>query len=613
MITKQYQCPIKKPLIGQFFIFGPLVFLIPLLFSTSTIDPVLSPRFYAWSVFTLFLCVSVFLESRWHPNRYDFSKLKRPIFFVFVCHLAFAAVSLTQTINLSEGLFEWLKLCLSFIFFSISCLVIKGDRYGIRKLAKVLIVLGTLLSVIGICQNFGIAFTSIPGNYVIYLTMAHKNLFASALFLILPFVLFGIYSFPGIWQIVSKFALSGICLSMLLTRSRTVWVAIISATLFLTIVCFSKNRKTGDREFFKKFDVKKCLNLFSAGLIISFCFIYIYSHNDFRFSLAAGENKISTFQADPFSQTIFSLGTLKERIWLWKNSIEVVKKNPLMGVGLGQWRLIFPVYGKVQKFRQSDDGRAEIFFQSPQNDFIWVLSETGIIGLLSYLSILGIAIFYALKFFFKSNDTDNRALAIFMLFGIIGYMVIAFFSFPKERIVHNIFLMLILACIVSTYHRTFPKPKVGRCSSILFFNILVVFLLCFCVIVGCIRLNSEIHVKEALAARREGDWKKVISEIDKADSPFYQLDPASVPLAWYQGNANYSMEQFGKALDDFKKAYQIHPNHIHVLNNLGTGYAQAGDYENAAKYYKKALDVCPGFAEARINLGVLYFHMGAFA
>ena len=50
-----------------------------------------------------------------------------------------------------------------------------------------------------------------------------------------------------------------------------------------------------------------------------------------------------------------------------------------------------------------------------------------------------------------------------------------------------------------------------------------------------------------------------------------------------------------------------------MLNNLGTGYAQTGDYENAAKYYKKALDVWPGFAEARINLGVIYFHMGDFA
>jgi tetratricopeptide (TPR) repeat protein len=37
-----------------------------------------------------------------------------------------------------------------------------------------------------------------------------------------------------------------------------------------------------------------------------------------------------------------------------------------------------------------------------------------------------------------------------------------------------------------------------------------------------------------------------------------------------------------------------------------------GEYDKAIEYYKKALDVWPGFAEARINLGVIFFHMGDF-
>ncbi|MDB4442662.1 tetratricopeptide repeat protein, partial [bacterium] len=189
----------------------------------------------------------------------------------------------------------------------------------------------------------------------------------------------------------------------------------------------------------------------------------------------------------------------------------------------------------------------------------------------------------------------------------------AFFSFPKERIVHNIFLVLILACIVSVYHQSFPKPNNASYHKILCINILAIFLLTFCAVVGYTRLESEAHLRSALAARQTGDWQTLRSEIDKADSPFYQLDPASVPLAWYRGIAKYSMGKYGEAFEDFKRAYQIHPNHIHVLNNLGTSYAQAGDNENAAKYYKKALDVWPGFTEARINLGVIYFHMGDFA
>jgi tetratricopeptide (TPR) repeat protein len=328
---------------------------------------------------------------------------------------------------------------------------------------------------------------------------------------------------------------------------------------------------------------------------------------------SSGKNKVSAAQLTPFVEPVWSLNTLNERFFLWHKSLAMAKANPLLGVGLGQWRLTFPAHGKIRQFRKSDEGRlAEISFKRPHNDYVWVLSETGMIGLLSYLAIVGIAIFYALKIYFKSDDTDNRALAIFMLFGIIGYMVISFFSFPKERIVPSIFFMLNLACIVSTYHRSFPKKFKFNRQQFFFINSLTLIVLSFCMIVGYICLDSETHVKKALIARQETNWQTVIEEIDKAESSFYQLDPVSVPLAWYRGVANQLLGRLDEALDDFKRAYQIHPNHIHVLNNLGTGYAQTGDYENAAEYYKKALDVWPEFAEARINLGVIYFHLGDF-
>jgi len=80
------------------------------------------------------------------------------------------------------------------------------------------------------------------------------------------------------------------------------------------------------------------------------------------------------------------------------------------------------------------------------------------------------------------------------------------------------------------------------------------------------------------------------------------MDPASTPLPWYRGIANFSLGNTAEALEDFKKAYRIHPYHIHVLNNLGTCYALSGDYQTASKYYKKAIAISPGFIEAVDNL-----------
>jgi tetratricopeptide (TPR) repeat protein len=69
--------------------------------------------------------------------------------------------------------------------------------------------------------------------------------------------------------------------------------------------------------------------------------------------------------------------------------------------------------------------------------------------------------------------------------------------------------------------------------------------------------------------------------------------------------ANFLLGHRAQALDDFKKAYAHHPNHIHVLNNLGTCYALLQHPEKAIEFYLKALEISPGFERCLINLRTL--------
>jgi O-antigen ligase len=590
------------------------VFLISGLFSNMTLDPVLLPRFLVGSIFVFGFVLMIAIQVTNSQTGFDFGIIHRVIFLAFICYLTISGLSLINAINLTEGLFEWLKLFLFTAFFYSALLIILKNRNGITILVRGIILTATILSGIGICQYYRLAFTSIPGNYIIYATLANKNLYASALFLMLPFAAYSVYRFSRFWQLAGWIAVISLLFSVFLARARTIWLAIIIATVAVVVMIIIKHReeiRLGWQKWirFNRYKIASGLLFF---LVLTITLVQL-SDEIVNSLPSAGVNKVSTSELNPFVEPVWSMNTLKERFFLWDKSIAMAKANPLLGVGLGQWRLTFPAYGKIQQFRESDEGPVEIHFRRPHNDYVWVLTETGMIGLLSYLAILGVAIIYALKIYFKSDDANNRALAIFMLFGIIGHMVTSFFSFPKERILHNIIFMLNLACIVSTYHRSFPKKYKFNRQQILIINCLTLIALSFCMIVGFICLDSETHVKKALTARQEKDWQTVIAEIDKAESSFYQIDPVSVPLAWYRGVANQLMGQLGKALDDFKRAYQIHPNHIHVLNNLGTGYAQTGDYENAASYYKKALEVWPEFAAARINLGIIYFHLGDFA
>jgi tetratricopeptide (TPR) repeat protein len=294
---------------------------------------------------------------------------------------------------------------------------------------------------------------------------------------------------------------------------------------------------------------------------------------------------------------------------IWRKSAEAIKDNLFLGLGCGNWRIVHLSYGLDKMPKRA---LKNVFFQRPHNDYIWVLSETGIFGFMFYMSLFVVTFIYIFKIITQHPDGNHKLLSLLMFFGIVGYMVDAFFSFPKERIFHSILLLLMTAIVTSIYHQFIGcKRAVPR----LFMFVLIVpsfALLLFAIAIGYIRLNAEIYTKRAYAARAVQNWPAVISEIDKAYSVFATLDPMSTPLQWYRGEAHFLMNNIPQAFVDYKKAYKAHPYHIHVLNNLATCYEMQGKHDEAIEYYNKALKIHPKFEEALINLGAAYYNAGRY-
>jgi O-antigen ligase len=589
-----------------FVLIGITVFIIPFLFSSALIDPVLLPRFLVWSILLFVLTLLISIRSLKKPVGIDVTIVRRTIFLTITGYLLFSAFSLINAINITEAIFELMKLFLSVAFLYVATLAINGRKDGIVILVRCVAVSGILLSIIGICQYYCVAFGSIPGNYAVYATMANKNLFASFLFLLFPFVLYGVLKFSGFWRFVSLASMTVILISIAITEARSVWLAMIISTIIIALIIVIFYRKLGILDGTRSFYIERsthCFIVISLVVLIAIISHLSYAKRVSQSILSTHQTAIEQFA--PFTTSILSLSTLKERIALWRKSIRMIKDNPLFGVGLGQWKIVLPLYGKIERMWESEGGLNEVYFQRPHNDYLWVLSEAGLFGFFFYLSIFATSIFYIVRILHDSKDPDKKLFSILMLFGITGYMVISFFSFPKERIAHNVYLILIMASVLSIYHKSFPmKEKVAHPRvSLLQFPLMA--LLLICIVFGYGRLRSEFHTKSALDAQKDENWGLVIREINQADSLFYNMDPMSTPLPWYKGVANFSLGNIEEAFGDFKRAYEIHPNHIHVLNNLGTCYAVLGDYKRAAECYQKVLAISPEFDETIINLRVV--------
>jgi tetratricopeptide (TPR) repeat protein len=56
-----------------------------------------------------------------------------------------------------------------------------------------------------------------------------------------------------------------------------------------------------------------------------------------------------------------------------------------------------------------------------------------------------------------------------------------------------------------------------------------------------------------------------------------------------------------EALFRFNEAERLDPQNAHVQNNLGVAYEAAGNFDQALKHYKRALEIAPSSREAKAN------------
>ncbi len=73
------------------------------------------------------------------------------------------------------------------------------------------------------------------------------------------------------------------------------------------------------------------------------------------------------------------------RVYLWSGTFKMVKDNPVLGVGTGNFKIIYPLYRSAEEREVTPKG---ITYSKAHNDFLQIWAETGTLGLVCFLWIL---------------------------------------------------------------------------------------------------------------------------------------------------------------------------------------------------------------------------------
>ena len=562
------------------FLYFTFITFLPLVYSKSLIDPVLLPRQIYLSSFLIIILYFLYRKNKTGELVFSKSILKSNLFKVFLGVFLISLISVTYSISLSESLYTTSKYGIIFSLFVITTLLISNKKLRIIILAKA-VLLSVFLTFIIVCsqlfillksnQDLNLSVKSITGSF------ANKNLLSSTLFLSIPFLF--MLKFSGrFWKFFSIIIFTLLIPTILILQSKAVVLALVINLLVFSSLFYLFGKKKLKRNF-----------LFITSLLI---FLGISS-----FLIINNQDKFSM---------LTSSNTAYTRLDIWKNSIEMASKNLVLGVGSGNWKIHFPKFG-LNHFKLPKVRNGITVYQRPHNDFLGILCENGIFGLIFYASIFLIILFY-LAIIIKNRVGNFKTTYILMGSTLIGYILIALVDFPMERIGSQTFLSIIFSIITAKYFESKHNYTEKYISSIVLISLFS--LITFSFMVSSSRAKAEFNTKKLYNYYKQNNFRKANEIGDNYKNTFYKIDPTSTPIDWYNGVMHFSKGDIKKAKSFFENSFKENPYNMHVINNLASCYVRLKNDEKAIQLYTSALDISPRFNEANLNLSAVYFNSG---
>ena len=569
--------------------------IIPLIYTESTLDPTLAPRLLFLNIVVLLLFLFS-LRLYYSKRKLPVSIKGKPIFILSLIYLLISVISLFNAINPAEGVFDITKTFLVvLLFFFLTHIFIRNNNF-IDVLAKTIVLSALIATAIGFYQYSVYAsgrteaelYTSL---YNIKGLMTHKNQLAIFIFLMLPLTVYGSFYLMRFWKTLSILACMGIIVLILLLQTRSVWIG---TALFVFIVLLLTTIYHRNFLIFSK--SKKIIRavLIAAFAILSSITFYIVQSPSL--SKLMKYKLISIYDLDS--------ETNRGRLQIAKATIEMIRDNPILGVGAGNWKINYPVYYSQYQGLEFKNWRR------PHNDFIWILAEKGFIGFVVYLTIVFILFYYSFKLLPSMKERKYQFVIILITASLLGYLAISNFSFPYERVIHQTFLSVYVAIVISLYNKQLQRRvEMNHYKNNSRFYILLIVPLVFSTYYSIVLFLSDTNSQNSLIAQKQNNFVEYLKYNERAFTKLTTIDQTNNPFHFHGGFALFYLKRYNEADNAFLKTYSYHPYHHGNLYNIARSYTRNKDYEKAIHYYHKVLEVFPFYEIAMKNLAISQFEL----
>ncbi len=560
------------------------VFTLPFIFISGLKDYVNLPKSAYVQVFVLFLWVLSLIKSI-KEGKIVFKKssllLPLSIFMVLAFLSCFYSINFYESIT---KFFHWFACFLFFIFISNQ---IKKEQ--VEKILFLLFLSAVLNATFGIMQAL-FEIQIVPQVVPPSAFFANKNMASQFLALTFPLgFYFLLKSKNNNTSLFFTLCIAIIITYLIFALTRAAWLACLFETIILTTFIFKK-----------KYTLWNKTKTYYAIFAILFIFVMTNSKPDMQADdVVKRATSIVTFKKEDSSLIRFSV---------WKNTLNIIKDNFSLGVGLHNYQIISPKYNaSVYEKKQIVD---ETHVESGQlnfvhNDFLQIITELGILGF-AFFIWFGARLLYILFKTINSSkeeDINSKLLSIAIFTAILGFCVNASFSFPLYLAVPPFVLMLFvgISSIYCEQERAYFYIESKGIHFFLLVTVSIIFLFSLNFYKNRIIIEKKSLEIDKLFMKQK--WSEVIYKVKETEYITFN----SKKLLFYSGSSYMKLGFATKGLEDFYKLFKVRPYETNLLINMANSYLRLGNNKKAIEIYNDIIKIKPTMFKAHYNLATIYY------
>ncbi len=569
-------------------LFGSISFL----FSRQTVDPLTSVRFGAG---TAILLLAILLFAWRGSFLWPVTRPAKWFFALSLLGLIWKALSLTQAINVPEGLFALLRASwqLMLVWFVFQMMI----REGWHRLGRALVLLSLCQSLAVIVQYYGWGLSQLPGSTdgFPFGFMAHRNLVGSFLLYLQPVVFWVWLTDQKRWKAIAALAMILTIIGLVLCQSRSPWLAAIIAVVavFPGLSLLKKGKLRTNVRWL----------LITMPLLCLLLVGIVRQDTELSHNLKARVSSLWSPLAEHTDNP--AQGSIQLRLHMWQQSWKMWQDHPLMGVGAGNWRLVAPSY-HLPGFSLNDFGQH--VSMRPHNDYLQVAAETGWPGFLIFVGSWGLLFWMCIQLW---RSPQSSLMGRVLLAALVVMVVDMAFSFPAERMAHLSMQALYAGSILGLYGRYNRDDLQGGKVSF-GWSIALVLILAFSLFLAREKYRFEGQLLQYQAWHAAGQYDRVIRALPPDDPRWVTYGPVDNSLPLYASMAYQATKQPQKALAAARLAEQIAPYSARLWNTYGTIYVDLQQFDQAVEALERALAIAPRYEVALKNIAIAYFNVGNY-